>query len=571
MPVLQSPFASLARVVATRVVRGVALFGLLCGSAALAQSGDAAPVPGTLGLGDPGPPLSAPAAIAPADARPAIARATPRASALSADWRNGAFAEIFVRAYRDSDGDGIGDLRGLTASLDHLQQLGVRGLWLMPVMPSQDRDHGYATTDYRGIEPAYGTLADFDALLAAAHARGIGVIIDYVVNHSAAAHPHFQAALRDRASPYRSWYVWKDAPEPGWKIWDKDPWNTTPTGAYLSVFSPTMPDFDFREPAVLDFHAGNLRFWLDRGVDGFRFDAVSHLVENGPRAWRDQPESRAMIGKLRDVVDDYPNRYVVCEATREERAFAAPDVCGGAFSFHRGENLVAAAKGDAAALAKAAEDLRTAPPGMATMLANHDLFAGDRLWNQFAGDVARYKLAAASILLLPGTPFVYYGEEVGMAAAATLKGDPRLRTPMSWSGDAATAGFTTGTPFRVPSENVATQNVAAERDRPEGLLAWYQALLRTRNAHPVLASGRVGAPVVDGLAMAVPLSQANARAVVLLNHGLARAPLSLGGFAAGQRYRQVFPAGDADATVVTEGGALRADLPAQSVRVLIAE
>src|SRR5688500_11442400 len=192
-------------------------------------------------------------------ANQARAAEAPAASPLPADWHRGAFAAIYVRGYRDSDGDGVGDLRGLTASLDYLHDLGVRGLWLMPVARSQDRDHGYAVADYRAIEPDYGTLADFDELLRQAHARGMGVIIDYVLNHSAAEHPAFVAS-RDPADPHRGWYVWRDPAPTGWRVMGKDPWNPTARGAYLAQFSPTMPDFDFTHPQVARFHADNLRF-----------------------------------------------------------------------------------------------------------------------------------------------------------------------------------------------------------------------------------------------------------------------------------------------------------------------
>jgi alpha-amylase len=433
-------------------------------------------------------------------------------------WHHGAFAEIYVRGYRDSDGDGIGDLRGLTASLDYLQALGVRGLWLMPVTRSQDRDHGYAVADYRAIEPDYGTLDDFDELLREAHARGIGVIVDYVLNHSAAEHPAFVAS-RDPADPHRGWYVWRDAAPTDWRIFDKDPWNATPTGAYLSQFSPTMPDFDFAHPDVARFHADNLRFWLDRGVDGFRFDAVTHLVENGPGAWRDQPESRAIVAAMRAVVDEYPQRYVVCEAVDNPQDFARPDVCGNAFALRHAGAILAAARGDRRAIREVARFPETAVPGLATLLSNHDAFAGQRVHDQFEGDEAAYRLAAATYLLQPATPFIYYGEEIGLAGAAQLGGDWRLRIPMSWTGDAATAGFTTGTPFRAPGANVATHNVLAQQDDPGSLLAWYRTLLALRNAHPALARGSYEKSFVRGQAYGFQRRHGDERVLVLVNYG----------------------------------------------------
>jgi glycosidase len=544
--------------------------GLLLAGPVPAQA--TVPTPGTLGTGDPtrpDPPVAPAARPATPATKPAAARGARGALApLPRDWQRGAFIEVYVRAWRDSDGDGIGDLRGLTASLDYLQALGVRGIWLMPITASQDHDHGYATRDYRAIEPAYGSLADFDALLRAAHARGIGVIMDYVVNHSAAEHPYFQQALKDRNSPYRSWYVWRDVAPTGWKVWDKDPWNRTPTGAYLSVFSPTMPDFDFHEPKVMAFHQRNLRFWLDRGIDGFRFDAVAHLVENGPQAWRDQPENKPLVRALRKTIQAYPNRFLVCEVTRDERAFALPDVCGNAFAFSRSGDFIAAARGDAEAVRKLADDFRGAPPGLASMLANHDRFAGDRVWDQLGGDLPRYKLAAASYLLQPGTPFIYYGEEIGMAQAA-LPGDRALRTPMSWNADPRTAGFTTGTPFRELSANRATQNVAAEEARPDGLLAWYRALLRLRNAHPALSVGDWTAPRVAGRVLAYQRRAGKERALVVLNYGDATS-FDLEGLPARTRYRLAFPAGVDQVIGGDTAGRAQLLLPPQSVRVYIA-
>ena len=164
-------------------------------------------------------------AIAPIDLSPVPAALS--AVALPKHWQHGAFIEIFVRAYQDSDGDGVGDLRGLVSRLDYLKQLGVRGIWLMPIQKSADGDHGYATADFRAVEPAYGTLADFDTLLREAGRRGIGVIIDYVINHAAASHPLFVAARSDPASPWRDWFVWSDEPPQGWDIWGKNPWYGT--------------------------------------------------------------------------------------------------------------------------------------------------------------------------------------------------------------------------------------------------------------------------------------------------------------------------------------------------------
>jgi alpha-amylase len=490
------------------------------------------------------------------------------ASALPPDWRHGAFAEIYVRGYRDSDGDGIGDLRGLIQSLDYLQALGVRGLWLMPVTASGDGDHGYAVRDFRDIEPAYGTLADFDELLRQAHARGIGVIVDYVINHASDQHPLFQASRRP-SSPYRDWFVWREEAPTGWEIFERNPWEAAgASGHYLAQFSRHMPEFNMQSEQVVAFHEDNLRFWLNRGVDGFRFDAVPHLVEHGPQAWYDQPEDHVLMGRFRAVVDAYPNRYVVCEATGNERRYGSPQVCGGAFAIWQAPVMIRAARGDPKAVRAVADYYLGTPAYMAMMLSNHDGFAGRRLWDQVGGDIAQYRLAAATYLLQPGTPFIYYGEEIGMAGAPGLSGDPELRIPMSWSADATTAGFTTGTPFRPAASNVATQNVAAEQARPDGILAWYRALLALRNRSPALLRGDYAAPTVQGKAIAFQRRDGGEHALVLVNYGLAPRTLRLRKLAAGQ-WQPAFPDATGDGLEVGADGRAEISLPAQSVRVLL--
>lgn len=466
-----------------------------------------------------------------------------RGSELPADWQHGAFAEIFVRAYRDSDGDGVGDLRGLTQSLDYLQQLGVRGLWLMPITPSQDHDHGYAVTDYRDIEPAYGSLSDFDELVRQAHARGIGIVVDYVLNHSAAAHPFFQAAAASPTSRFRAWYMWRDNAPSGWQIMGKDPWVRTGNGAYLAQFSATMPDFDLTNPAVIAFHEDNLRFWLNRGIDGFRFDAVSHLVEHGPNAWFDQPENYLLMGRLRALVQSYPRRYIVCEAARDPQSYAASTACGAAFALDRAPDFAAAAGGNRAAIRRVAEYFRSAPASIATMVSNHDLFAGERLWDQVHGDLAQYRLAAATYLLQPGTPFVFYGEEIGMGSAPGLQGDSKLRVPMSWTGAVDNAGFSSGTPFRPLARNAARQNVAAEAGRADSILAWYRALLELRNRYPSLSRGGYETPFVVGKLMGFRRTEGAQTSWVLINYGkkAAKVPAGWMDLRAGET-RQVFPA-----------------------------
>jgi glycosidase len=451
------------------------------------------------------------------DISPVTAQMVP--SALPAGWQRGAFMEIFVRAYKDTNGDGIGDLKGVTQSLDYLKDLGIKGIWLMPITTNADGDHGYATTDFRNIDPAYGTLADFDELIQQAHARGIGVIMDYVINHSAAAHPMFVSAKTGPGSPFYDWFVWEKTAPTGWDIWGKNPWTQTEQGAYFGTFGPHMPDFNFKNPAVLAYHQSSLRFWLNRGLDGYRLDAVPHLVETNAKDWNDQPESRKITSDLRALITSYPQRYVVCEATANPQIYAAPDLCGGAFAFGLERHLAHAARGNKKSIQAVADYFKTAPHSMATFASNHDIFAGLRLWDQVKGNATHYKLAAASYLLLPGTPFIYYGEEIGMAGLKGMEGDPPIRAPMSWTADAQGAGFTTGTPFRAIAPNVKQQNAAAEVASRTSIHAFYKRMLKLRNTYPSLASGSYAAPLAQGQSMGFQRILGAETSLVLINYG----------------------------------------------------
>lgn len=500
--------------------------------------------------------------VSPAVDVSAVAAADP-GSALPAGWHNGAFMEIFVRSYQDSDGDGVGDLRGLISRLDYLRDLGVRGLWLMPVTASQDRDHGYAVKDYRAIEPQYGTLADFDELLRQAHARGIGVVIDYVINHSAAENPLFQNARRAASNPYRDWYLWQGLKPGGWSIYGNDPWRGSVGNWYFAPFWDQMPDWNLTNPAVVAYHHDNLRFWLNRGTDGFRFDAVGNLVENGPGAWENQPQNSTVLQGARTLMNGYAQRFLVCEGP--SAPFRYTGDCGSAFAFNNTANLIAAAKGDAAAVQRAADYWKSAPAGMSTMLSNHDSFAGDRAYMQFGGNLAQYKLAAATYLLQPGTPFIYYGEEVGMARG-TQGGDAGLRTPMSWSNATGTAGFTTGTPYRSLATNYTAFNAAAQQADPNSLLAHYKAMLALRNGRPSIAAGSYEKVAVSGTLMSFQRALGGERTLVVVNYGSGAATAGVADLPANATLASLHPAGGAD-LAANASGAASVPMDPQSVRV----
>ncbi len=439
-------------------------------------------------------PPSAPAATKQPDAsstsldmRPVAVAPLPRP--LPADWAKGAvFMEIYVRGYQDSNGDGIGDFKGLTSRLDYLASLGVQGIWLMPINASQDHDHGYAVTDYRKLEPDYGSEADFKAFLAAAHARGIGVIMDYVINHSAYQNPLFLDA-KNRLNDKRDWYLWSDH-DPDWVNWDQSSsWHRARPSRdfYYGVFWEQMPDFNLKNPKVLAYHHDNLRYWLNLGVDGFRFDAVGQLVENGKNAYESQPENKPILHELQQLVTHhYSGRFMICEEPNDPTAAAGKDSCGSAFAFGFNEALRDSVKAGKVTT-ELQQKLTNYPLAqMGLVLGTHDSYAGERLIDDFQGDLARYKLAVATQLTLPGQPFIYYGEEIGMGHSDGNSGDWGLRAPMSWESK---GGFSSATPFRAPASNLAQYNVQRQQASPDSLWHVYQQLITTRKQHPALRQG----------------------------------------------------------------------------------
>ncbi len=417
--------------------------------------------------------------------------AKPAASALPANWNRSAnFIEVFVRSYKDSNGDGIGDLKGLTSQLDYLQTLGITGIWLMPVYPSADHDHGYAVTDYRAIDPDYGTMADFDSLVAEAHKRGIGIIMDYVMNHSASDNAIFREAAASKANPYRNWYVFADKAPKGWdKQWKPVDGKDGKRGYFYGIFSPQMPDWNLKNPRVVQYHADNLRFWLNKGVDGFRFDAVTMFVENGPKAYLDQPENKTVLKSIRAAIDTYPNRYMICEASETPAAYVKAGACGNAFAFKVQPLIKTSAISGMLERGLVEALSRPEAARMPLILGNHDSFAGDRAIAALSGhDERDYHAAAAIAILASSTPFTYYGEEIGMSNNGKYD-DPGLRAPMSWTGDLPAAGFSTAKPYRALAANYATHNVASEEGKFDSLLETYRTLYAVRNAHPVLGTG----------------------------------------------------------------------------------
>ncbi len=414
---------------------------------------------------------------------------THKASDLPAGWnKNAAFMEIFVRSYQDSDGDGVGDFKGLTSRLDYLKGLGVTGIWLMPIMPSADHDHGYAVADYRLVNPEYGTMADFEIFVKEAHKRGIGVILDFVVNHSASTNPLFVDATSSKSSPYRDWYVFADE-DPKWPGFQWGPWRKVKGGEgyFYGVFDDVMPDFNLRNPRVVQYLQDTMRFWMNKGVDGFRLDAVTMLIEDGPKNFFNNSENPGIVARLRDTLDSYDNRYMICEVSEKPELYI--DACGHAFAYGTQTAIIDSAKKGVvsdAVIKQLQSPMRDAMP---LALQSHDAYVGDRLINQFGvNGVGSYRVAAAISILASSTPFSYYGEEIGMSNGGTYN-DPGLRSPMSWTGQGPSAGFSRVKPYRDPAINFASMNVAVESGDKASLLAWYTMLYNERRAHPVLGSG----------------------------------------------------------------------------------
>jgi glycosidase len=463
------------------------------------------------------------------------------------DWQGKVCYEIFVRSFQDSDGDGIGDLDGLIDRLDYLndgdpatdQDLGVEALWLMPVFASPSY-HGYDCIDYYRINPEYGTEADFDRLLQECHRRGIAVVLDLMLNHSSVQHPWFVESARGPDSPRRDWYVWRED-DPGWtQPWGGTypVWHARGDMYYYGIFWSGMPDFNFRNPAVMAEAQAIARFWLERGVAGFRLDAARHLVEAGPgQQQNDTPETHAAWREFSAFMRaEYPDRLMLGEIWSGSEDVApyygdAATVPGGdefamTFNFALSGGIIQAVNlGDAGPLTTALVKLDALyPDGVldGTFLANHDM---TRLATQLGGNVVKQGQAAAVLLTLPGSPWLYYGEEVGLANGPA-GGDEEKRTPMPWSDE--DTDFTAGVPWYRFARGRETANVVVQTDDPTSLLSRYRRLIRLRQQSPALRGGDLALVDLDGQPRsAVAYLRTAADQRVLVVHNLADAPATL--------------------------------------------
>ncbi len=412
-------------------------------------------------------------------------------------WNERVFYEIFARSFFDSDGDGIGDLQGIIAKLDYLNDgdadttsdLGITGVWLMPVTVSPSY-HGYNVTDYLNIDPDYGTLEDMRALIAAAHERGIAVIIDLVINHTSNQHPWFLASARGDPD-YADWYIWADE-DPGYRGPDgQTVWHPFGNRFYYGIFGSNMPDLNLNNPEVTAAIYEISRFWLeDVGVDGFRMDAIKHLIEDG-QTQVNTPATHAWLSAYDDFIDSINSEALtigeVWSSTFDADNYVIDGEVDLTFDFEGANALLQSAQSQrsAGAASITGRDFGLYPANQyGSFLSNHDQ---NRILSQLRGNTDAARTAASMLLLGPGVPFLYYGEEIGMTGE---KPDEQIRTPMQWDDTPTTAGFTTDrAPWIRIGENGEGATVAAQTDAADSLLTHYRQLIALRNTHPALQYG----------------------------------------------------------------------------------
>jgi alpha-glucosidase len=422
-------------------------------------------------------------------------------------WQRGAIYQIYPRSFCDADGDGVGDLPGVLARLDHLVALGVEALWLSPVYRSPMADFGYDISDYEDVDPVFGTLADLDALIEAAHARGLRVVLDWVPNHTSDQHPWFRDPERRRA-----WYVWRDRPN-GWEAQFRrggPAWTRDADGGdyYLHSFLPQQPDLNWDAPEVEAAMHDVLRFWLARGVDGFRMDVLyriakdPHLGENEPGRRHDQDweTMQARLAGIRGVLEEFSgDRLAVGELHLPAQADVARYVNWPA-GLHLAHNFhFLELPWDAGAFRRALIEFYTLldPPAWpAWCLNNHDY---PRLASRHGEHAVR--AAAMALATLRGTPFLYQGEELGLAdvpvpaeRVVDVDGRDPQRAPLPWAPPSAAgpgAGFTTGTPWLPMTADAERVNADTQGADPRSVLALYRALLALRREEDDLQGGAI--------------------------------------------------------------------------------
>jgi alpha-glucosidase len=451
---------------------------------------------------------------------------------MSEWWRTAVLYQVYVRSFADSDGDGVGDLPGVRSRLTYLRELGVDGLWLTPFYPSPGADHGYDVSDYTNVDPQFGTLADFDALVAEAHDLGLRVVVDIVPNHTSSEHPWFRNALSSPDHPDRARYVFRPGRDGGppnnWtSVFGGSAWTLDEASGeyFLHFFAPEQPDLDWHNEAVQRDFEQILRFWLERGVDGFRIDVAQALFkardlhdmhEPEPRTWHadwvtavNQPELHPLYRSWRALADEYPGERIfvgeIVLADHEGVArYLRPGQLHLAFNFS-----LLHERWDADAMRETIDGTRAALDSVGAaatwVLENHDVM---RLPTRYGGgeDGARRARAAALLLLaLPGTAFVYQGQELGLDEVALANDDRRdpiffrtngerlgrdgCRVPIPWEREPSAFGFTAGAPWLPMPADWGELSVEAQRGDPGSTLALYRDALAVRRASEALTSG----------------------------------------------------------------------------------
>ncbi len=481
-------------------------------------------------------------------------------------YKNAVFYQVYVRAFYDSDGDGHGDFSGLTSRLDYLADLGVDCLWIMPMYPSPLNDDGYDIADYYGIHPDYGTLEDFKSFLGAAHQRGLRVITDLVLNHTSDQHPWFQAARSDPDSPFRDYYVWSDSAEryAGVRIIFLDVedsnWSFDESGGqyFWHRFYASQPDLNFDNPEVRQKMKEIIRYWLDLGVDGFRADAVPYLLEREGTSCENLPETHIYLKEIRSLMDrEYPDRILLCEANmwpEDVRSYFAEGD-----EFHMGFHFpimpriyMAVRKGDARDMIDILDRTPAIPDSCqwVTFLRNHDELTlemvtdADRqwMWEQYApeprmrlnlgirrrlaplldNDRRKLELVHSLLFSLPGSPILYYGDEIGMGDNIWLDDRNGVRTPMQWNSG-PNAGFSKSVKTYAPvidsgPYDYCKVNVEAARSDPGSFYHFVKDLIARRRRIPALGWGDFRWAECDTTAIAAFFREHKCRRILSVNH-----------------------------------------------------
>jgi alpha-glucosidase len=477
-------------------------------------------------------------------------------------WRHGIFYQVYPRSFQDSNGDGVGDLRGVIQRLPYLRSLGIDAVWLSPVFPSPMADFGYDISDYTGIDPLFGTMDDFDALVETAHENGLKIILDLVPNHTSDQHPWFVESRASRENPKRDWYVWRDGrPEDGppnnWlsefggNAWQYD----ESTGQYYyHAFLSQQPDLNWRNPEVRQAIYDVMRFWLRKGVDGFRVDVIWHLIKDGefrdnplnPRFVEgrpphetiltqystDQPEVHEVIAEMRQVIDEFDHRVLIGEVylpLHRLVAYYGNDLAGAQMPFNF---ALLSTLWSARSIERIIGDYERALPAGAWpnwVLGNHDR---PRVASRVGTEQAR--VAAMLLLTLRGTPTLYYGDEIGMHQVAIAPDQVRdpfeknvpgigvgrdgCRTPMQWDATVG-AGFSTAQPWLPLAGDHTHENVANLDADAGSILSLYRALIALRRRLPQLVTGAYQPVVAQGDILLYRRDGEDGAIVVALNLG----------------------------------------------------